>query len=208
MSTATIRTNRFAGTCEHCRTEVPAGQGHVYKTWPFKPADPWLVRCTDEDACKVRQATATQDAKAASTAKFEAEHARNLESYRIKRAKYGNSMGYITNAEQDAANREAARTCTVDIPKTLTFDDHDGWTFTLVRRTAKATGRSRVNIAHFDETGAQVDKYNLFDCTTEAEAIAHTLGWLRGKAMWSKHKDTPEWAILDQFVKSHRQFNE
>jgi hypothetical protein len=50
----TDKTNKYPGTCTHCKGDVPAGEGVIYKTRPYTDRQPWKVRCADEGVCVAR----------------------------------------------------------------------------------------------------------------------------------------------------------
>lgn len=76
-----VRANTYAGTCDQCGTEVPAGAGRLvdsnaYATRRDRTARPaWKVRCVDGAACKSRIRQARADVEAAERADHAAEWA-------------------------------------------------------------------------------------------------------------------------------------
>jgi hypothetical protein len=67
METATApRSNTFAGSCAKCHRPVAAGEGSIFKKYPFH-SSPWFVKCGDEQSCSslVAEAIAVQGAESA-----------------------------------------------------------------------------------------------------------------------------------------------
>lgn len=68
METATaLRSNTFAGSCAKCHQPVAAGEGSIFKNYPFH-SSPWFVRCGDVESCSSRVAEANAVQRAESEA--------------------------------------------------------------------------------------------------------------------------------------------
>ena len=210
MSTATkLRPNRYAGHCARCGADVPAKEGHAYKAWPFKPEQPWLVRCADEAGCKERQddrkrldAIERRERAELARAQREAEMAAAAERAAAKRA--AGRLNEATEAEVRAYARMVDRACAAAIPKTVMFDDADdaGWQHGYLRRVA-ADGSARVYRVHVGPDG-ETHRERLFDCATEAEAVGRTLRHLAGVLRWCRNKDTDGYRAAAAFLAEHR----
>lgn len=61
-TTTTARRNTYADSCGKCHEHVPAGEGFIYKNYPFH-SSPWFVKCGDLDSCASRVASAEAERK-------------------------------------------------------------------------------------------------------------------------------------------------
>lgn len=210
MSTATkLRPNRYAGHCARCGADVPAQEGHAYKAWPFKPEQPWLVRCADDAACKLRQedrkrleAIERRERAELARAQRDAEVAAAAERAAAKRT--AGRLGELTDAEVSAYALMVDRACAAVIPKTVMFDSPagDGWQHGYLRRVAE-DGSARVYRINVGPDG-DTHRERLFDCSTEAEAVGRTLRHLAGVLRWCRTKDTPGYLAAAAFLEEHR----
>jgi hypothetical protein len=112
-TTATAhRPNTYAGSCGKCHEHVEAGQGFIYKNYPFH-SSPWFVKCGDLDSCATRVDAAEAAVKADAAAR--------------------------RSAKPEVVEAIALGEANLHLPKTIviSWGDADGQSVTITRRNTK-----------------------------------------------------------------------
>lgn len=131
MNTTTARLNTYADSCGKCHEHVPAGEGFIYKNYPFH-SSPWFVKCGDLDSCATRVT--------------------NLETARKVEAADRRSM------KPEVIEAVALGEANLHLPKTIiiSWGDADDQTVTIIRRNTK-TGCRLTNPFEGTTTAAPYD---------------------------------------------------
>lgn len=206
MSTTT-RTNRYDGTCQRCGANVPAETGVLYKRPPFRTSG-WLVACGNDVECAARKAdndaaakVAAAEAAVAAKAQREADLIKTVECAAAHRAENPSNVGNLSMAELNAEATMRARACAADFPKTIEFDQAEGWKVRYTRRMVK--GGCKLTQSQVEPDGT-VHLVNADVYDTEAEAMGRTIQRLAGSLTFRKDRDSVEFAAIKAFVEANR----